>query len=88
MHNKEKVTEVQQLKCYFEKTRGENCDMKFELIRVEPSFCIRVLSWPLPDNESLASRVSLISSFVSHSIQSGGECHLTKSSNIHPGFAA
>lgn len=30
MHDKEKVTEAQQLKCDFQKTRGEDCDMKFE----------------------------------------------------------
>jgi hypothetical protein len=53
-----------------------------------PSFCIRRLSWPLADNDSPLSKTSLSSIPASLSVQSGGECHLTKSSKIHPGFAA
>ena len=46
-----------------------------------PSFCIRVLNWPFVAGDSVSSLCSL-------SVQSGGECHLTKSSKIQPGFAA
>jgi len=42
----------------------------------------------LADNDSALSKTSLSSALASLSVQSGGECHLTKSSKIHPGFAA
>lgn len=52
-----------------------------------PSFRIRLLSRPLLDDESSASAATFASPSES-SVQSGGECHLTKFSRTHPGFAA